>query len=368
MARIFDDTCGDTYDWAKKLVWWSTGGDSFNNPNVDGNVETGIFGSTGNCLRIQRTTNSQYAYLRKNFGSDYSRLIYGCRFKTQTIPVSGYCNVAGLWDNTATPLNLLAYDSSGSVSIWWGGYPLSGGTHVGNFSVPNIIQSDTWVYLEIDLTLDSTSSGAFVVRANSQPILTASSIRTSPNVNGARMFSVYSGGPTNGGLISHYFDDIYVNDTSGTSNNGFDGDQQMLYFPPTAPGQFSQQTIGGSSPAATNWQSVNQTVPDDDTTYVYAASTGLKDTYKVAALPSNVSSIVSVTTILDAKTDTSGLGGGATIRPLIGNGVSHANGTSVSVNTSYIDKAQFWGQNPLTSAAWSLSDWSNIEIGHERTA
>jgi formylmethanofuran dehydrogenase subunit B len=92
------------------------------------------------------------------------------------------------------------------------------------------------------------------------------------------------------------------------------------------------------------------------------------DTYKVGALPANVMSIVSVSTVLDAKTDTGGLGGGAQVAPVIGNGATTATGSAASVNTSYAELVHHWGTNPLTSAAWAVSDWGTLEIGHTRTA
>lgn len=373
MARIFTDDGGDSYDWSSKLVRWSTSGNNNGNLLLDGDVETSIPGATGHCLRLQLPSNCQYAFLRYNFNGDFTRVIYGMRFQTQSLPATGYHSIAGIWDNAATLLSLLAYDSSGSLSIWRGGYPASGGTHVGSFSNPNTVQANTWINIEVDTTLDNGSSGAFTIRANSQSIVTASGVQTSPNANGARMFSIYTAAPLSGGFIQHYFDDDYVNNTidDGTGTcNGFDGDVQNLYFPASGVGQYTQQAIGGSVPAGSNWASVSQVVPDDDVTYVTAASVGLKDTYAVDDLPVNVVKIVSVDTILDSKTDVSGLGAGATIRPLIGKGTgSPATGTNVSINTSYIDKVQHWGGfNPLTGAAWVLPDWPSIEIGHERTA
>lgn len=363
MARIFEDNCGDNYSDPFAQAVWSYGRDENGNNSAIWTVTT-TAGSTGNCLRLDPLASGGVATLiRKNLPASYARAIAGVRFKASTLPDTGYNHICTLWDNAATILAVLAVSASGALSVWRGGYPATGGTMVGTATVSDLVQLGVMTHLSLDITLDNAGAGAFTLRANSKIVKTASSVTTAPNANGAAMLSAHSGHWT-----SHYFDDLYLNDTSGSDNTGFDGDVQCLYIPPVGAGRLSQQTIGGSAPAATRWQSVSQTIPDDDVTYVSAGTVGLKDTYKVAALPANVITIVCVTTVLDTKTDAGGLGAGATVRPLIGNGVTESTGTSVSVNTSYADKFQAFGRNPITGIAWALADWTNIEIGHERTA
>lgn len=365
MARIFEDNCGDNYSDPLAQAVWSYGKDENGNNSVVVSVTT-TAGSSGNCLKVDSIPVGNIAtFLRRNLSASYAHVIYGVRFKAAALPGSGYDHIITLWDNAATILSVLAIEPNGALSVWRGGYPGVGGTKVGTSTVGNVIQPGVMIHLSLDIVLDNAGAGSITLRADSQIVKTVSTTTTSPNANGAAMLSVHSGHIL---AASHYFDDLYLNDPSGLDNTGFDGDVVCIYVPPTAPGRLTQQSIGGSAPAATNWQSVNQTVPDDDVTYVSAATAGLKDTYKVGPLDPNVVAIVCVTTILDLKTDTSGLGAGATVRPLIGNGATESPGTSVSANTSYANKYQSFGRNPLTSATWTLSDWANIEIGHERTA
>jgi hypothetical protein len=65
-----------------------------------------------------------------------------------------------------------------------------------------------------------------------------------------------------------YFDDIAINDNTGSQQNGLPGDAYMHFMVPAAAGDNAGGTIGGSSPAATVWQSIDEVPPDDGVTYV----------------------------------------------------------------------------------------------------
>jgi hypothetical protein len=163
--------------------------------------------------------------------------------------------------------------------------------------------------------------------------LNLTGVPTSANSNPVSMFSIFRGGGSPDDNPISYFDDIYVNDTSGSTCNSFQGDLQGLAFLPSGMGQFTQWSIGGSAPAATNWQSVDDVAPDGDTTFVSAGS-----------------------------------GAGAKIAAVIGNGTTTSTGTDFSLNTGYAYGLQYYGTNPLTATAWSLTDWPNIEVGQVRTS
>lgn len=64
-----------------------------------------------------------------------------------------------------------------------------------------------------------------------------------------------------------YFDDVAVNDEAGTSSQvGFPGDGAIVHLMPNAAGDNTEGAIGGSAPAATAWESVDEFPPDDGVT------------------------------------------------------------------------------------------------------
>lgn len=360
MARIFDSTCGDSIDASKLTLEWDLVGSCA--------VASGIPGMTGNCLQMVSAPYSGYdTYNRRNLGPYASEIICGFRMRVSRLATEGYRALFGFWDNGAIQ-TVAMVDSAGRITFW-SAYSINAsplGSMIAQ-TAAGVLRPNVNLHLGLDVV--SGTSGSIKVYANSQLINTFTGINTaSASTNGINQISIHSGTADSSGLYSIYFDDLYVNDTSGSHSSGFDGDLQGLTFMPSAPGQYTEQSIAGSAPAATNWQSVDEIPPDDGVTAVQAATVGLRDTYKVNTMPTNVVGIVSVTTLLDARTDTAGLGAGAEVAPLVGNGTTIAVGNSVRVNTDFDYKHQYWPQNPVTSTNWNVTDWNaGIEFGHKRS-
>jgi hypothetical protein len=363
MARIFHNTCGDDYDTAHAYLKWDQVG------NIA--VVSGISGMTGNCIRMFAGGSNPVA-ARRNLPSNYSELIAGMRYRSPGLPVSNSKIFAAFWDTGNMQIALFT-DSSGRITAWVGDNSdepdVPHGTQIAA-TASGLIRPNTNCHIEYDIVFaHGSATGSLVIKVNSQIVASVASVVTANFSGTSNQFSIHSGSSDfwNG----QYFDDIYVNSTAddGTHKNmGFDGDQQVLLFLPTGVGQFTQMAIGGSIPAATNWQSVNSAIPNDGVTLVSAGSVGLKDTYALGNLPANVAAITCIASSLDIETDASGLGAGAQIAPMLGNGSSTITGASVSLNTDWNDTSQYWGQNPITSSAWQITDFPALEVGLTRTS
>lgn len=72
------------------------------------------------------------------------------------------------------------------------------------------------------------------------------------------------------------FDDLAIDSAATYPTPG-----KIYTLFPSAAGDSTQWTIGGSSPAATNWQSVNSNPPDDAITFVSSTTGGQIDLYKL---------------------------------------------------------------------------------------
>lgn len=72
------------------------------------------------------------------------------------------------------------------------------------------------------------------------------------------------------------FDDLAIDSAATYPSPG-----KIYTLFPAAAGFSAQWTIGGSSPAATNWQSVNSNPPDDAVTFVSSTTGGQIDLYKL---------------------------------------------------------------------------------------
>ena len=137
---------------------------------------------------------------------------------------------------------------------------------------------NTWFHVEARVLISGTV-GTIEVRINTVPViqLTATNTKTTTHTYFDSVALIAGSGATSAGTVG-YWDDLFVNDTSGTTNNTWTGNARVKTQFMTANGATDNFLLGGSAPASTNWQSVlNQAL--DDTKYVYSATINDIDFY-----------------------------------------------------------------------------------------
>lgn len=133
------------------------------------------------------------------------------------------------------------------------------------------VTEDTWFYIELRAKAHA-SLGEMEIRVNN--VVKASATGLDLSV-GADLEEV--GIRASNNLQLAYIDSLYILDTLGTSNNTFIGDSRVVTLYPGADGilnQFSPSTI-----AADNFTMTNETLFDDDTTFVESGIVGAKESY-----------------------------------------------------------------------------------------
>lgn len=129
---------------------------------------------------------------------------------------------------------------------------------------------DTWQYFEMKVYCHATA-GTVEFKINGTTVLSLTSQNTDPASSG------YIDGMILGGIDSDVsYDDFYLLDTSGSTNNNFLGDVKVITLLPTANGAYSQMTPS----TGTNYENVDD--PDlDTTTYNTADALNEVDTFSV---------------------------------------------------------------------------------------
>lgn len=139
----------------------------------------------------------------------------------------------------------------------------------------------SWAYLEVKFTIGEEA--VFEVRLNTVVIISIPAIHIEAGTPfllsdpGFDLISYSCSG--GGGGFGHTFvwDDLYLLDTTGAVNNDYLGNIKVIYQ--NVIGEDSVQwAIGGTSPAATNWQSVLNNLLDQ-TKYVTTRTTNDRDLY-----------------------------------------------------------------------------------------
>jgi len=134
-----------------------------------------------------------------------------------------------------------------------------------------------------------------------------------------------------------------------------------LTLRPNAGGDETNLTIGGTSPAATNWESVDDDPnPDEGATYVEDGGSGYTfDLYNLqdTALSGTINSVTVYVRVRGAEKT----GTGATTR-IKTNNVAYV-GTDITVTTSYANYSTTYNTNPQTTVAWTWTEVNALQAG-----
>ena len=134
-----------------------------------------------------------------------------------------------------------------------------------------------------------------------------------------------------------------------------------LTLRPNGAGDETNQTIGGDTPAGTNWESVDETVADDDTTYVYARPLRLRDLYNLPA-SSGSGAISKITVYAKVKVTDKAV---CEVQISIKSGATTTDSAlkSIAANDTWETVSQGWALNPDDSEAWEWADIDGLQIG-----
>jgi hypothetical protein len=144
------------------------------------------------------------------------------------------------------------------------------GTDVGAPSAA--LALNTWYRIEVDAQ-DSGSSG--VTRAV-VAYLDGVAFSGTTAIAGTSGYSRCRVGAQTACTTDLHFDDIAVNDTTGTGQTGLPGEGSVVHLYPAGAGDNNvfATTVGGTAGTPFNWTRVDETPPDDATSYNETTATG----------------------------------------------------------------------------------------------
>jgi hypothetical protein len=218
--------------------------------------------------------NSFGAYVRKNMQSNQGAFVIFLAVNFASLGSSGAGGNPFLtvYDSGTSQWSLVVF-SSGALGI------IRGNTGaVQTQTGPGVVATGQWYGIELQVTVASTLGAAQVYLGGVQ-IINATNMNTQQSGNSWGN-QVAIGDINNNGLNGAMLDDFRVWDTTGSTQNALVGrDRRLVAKVPTGAGALTTWTPNG---AAANWQCVDETPPDGDTSYVSSTGTNL-DSY---AMPS----------------------------------------------------------------------------------
>jgi len=155
------------------------------------------------------------------------------------------------------------------------------------------------------------------------------------------------------------FDDVYIGDDSGSDMTDIVGDLFIEQLVPDGVGSSTQFTPSVGS----NYQNVDDTTPDDDTTYNESSTSGHKDLFTAANLSQPVNTVYAVQISSKFNKQQAGT---RTFRNKVLSNVTEGNGATVGMRyQSYSYKTDLFENDPDTSSAWTESGVNAMEVGYE---
>src|SRR3569833_1599877 len=219
MARLFTDSF-DHYNTSQILNKWSYGNIAYTS------IVSGMVGATGSCICV---SNGQTVV--KNVGLNATTLSCGARVRIDNMTWMFPLVVFG---DAGTTQLLVTSNAAGAIVVYQGAnYNTLNGTMLGMSTQINLISAQNWAYVEAQATFTTNATGSVTVKVNSQTVLTLTNVQTTSTGNAyANQIWLY----TVNGNSNEYFDDVYVNDNSGSCYTGFDGDQRIVCVYPAGAG------------------------------------------------------------------------------------------------------------------------------------
>lgn len=300
-------------------------------------------GRSGNCIYFTRGGNAH-----KVLSSSQSTFIVG--FASCAVPTIG--PLVALYDNGNRKVYLQA-GVSGTISAY------SVSTLLATSAV-NVLPPTGWFYIEMKTLI--AVAGTVEVRVNGVTVLSFSGNTTiSGNATANTLWLVGYIGDYN---ELFYYDDLYLCDGSGATNNDFLGDCRVEALFPSGAGATAAWTRGGTDSGA-NWSQVDEATPNNDTDYNKSNTIGQTDTYAMTDLVSATGIIYGVQKMNYVRKDNAG---GRSVAPVLCIGGTDYVGAATSIGDSYVYTREIEEISPSTLAAFTISEVNALETGIVVTA
>lgn len=300
-------------------------------------------------------------YLQVSGSGHQSQISYGaivplgdrviCGFAFYTTSYSG--TKMQFADNGTTEHLHLSLDGTGHLTVTRNGTALTGG--VG----PTALSLNTWYYIEIEFIVSDTVGEVHVFLNGVEEISTASNLDTKNGGTGAISNIELVGGTS----ITNRWDDVYFGSApaADTQKTNFislvDGPPRISTLVPTGAGNYAQF----SPSAGSNWQNVDDAVPDDDATRNSSSTPGQKDSFALADLPAAGTVHVVQSDLYAAKSDA----GNRSLQEFLRiGGTDYPASDDVALSTTYAYQRVVRPVNPATGVGWLDSGVNGAELGY----
>lgn len=228
-----------------------------------------------------------------------------------------------------------------------------GGTLLG--SGPVALTTGVWYYIEVKTSIDDLS-GIAQLRIDGRSVISFSGDTrnggTSANIDYVALQAAL------GNNCGATYDDLYIIDDTGTTNNDFLGDIRIETLYPSGNGN-SSQLVGSDADSTDNYLLVDETGTPSSADYVSSGNLGDKDTYVFTDLATTSGTIKGVQVNSWAAKSDSGARNVINLTRLSG---TENQSSSLPLQTTYMPHLSVHETKP-GGGNWTISDINSAEFG-----
>jgi len=316
--------------------------DSYNNATVSNTqARTGTY-----ALRIDSYTGNEYAIF--DLGANKTEIYMGIGVY-MTGGAYDYALFQLIDSGGTSQLSFIADPSTQVLKIYRGD---GNGTQIAS---GGIISLNQWKYIEAHIVIHDTS-GVCTVKIDGVQEINFSGDTCNGGAADIRTMRIGRNSGSAVGCAYAYYDDLVINDTSGSYNTGWPGRGGIELLSPNGAGNSTDLTASAGS----NYECVDEQPPDDDTTYVYGSTQDDHDGYTLT----NTTQTGTVKAIKwFARAKTTAAGSDAIKRHLRINGTDYNGASDLNLTTDYAYYKEILEENPDDSAAFETADLDAMEAG-----
>jgi hypothetical protein len=272
--------------------------------------------------------------------------------------------VLGVFDAVNAGYQLCVELTDYGVVNLWRGVPGSGAllaqSAAGSFA------DNTWIFVELGFLLDPSVGWATVkinagVPAHDTGIVIAlTNVNTQATARALTDSICLTDHRANlNGTVA--WDDLYFNDADGSTNNSFIGNVRVQQLQAAAPGAVTDLTIAGSSPAATNWQSVSD-FKLDEAQFVETPTAGDYDLYGMAPMVNTGPVFALQARSAMRQDDATEIEGGNVLK----SGATTVYGTPQLMSEGYVYVKDIFETDPNTGLGWLAAAVNAVQVGPQK--
>lgn len=268
--------------------------------------------------------------------------------------------IIALEDGTGSPNIQLQFNMvNGFITVYRGVHG-TGGTLLATATTGPQMVCGIWYYIEIAATIGASGSVQVNISdgAASTTIINITGANTQNTANPSmNRISLLADNGNNTTTNACSYDDLYVCTPTGAVNNTFLGEVRVQTIYPVSDGHAAQWAPNTGSG---NFSKVNETLVDDDTTFVSSSTPGQLDSYNHAPLVTP-GTIFGVQTNVTARKDDAGA---RSVAVDVYDGLTDfVNSNAHGMLSGYQDFMDIYETDPSTGVPWTVASFNARQFG-----